>query len=78
MYRALAATRSTMVRVPAGLPVIERDAVRVVALNADERLLLFHTHDPVNPDLGRWWELPGGGIEEGETYRAAAIRELRE
>jgi 8-oxo-dGTP pyrophosphatase MutT (NUDIX family) len=64
--------------VGAGLPVIERDAVRVVVLDTDQRLLLFHTHDPVNPDLGRWWELPGGGIEAGETYLQAAIRELRE
>jgi 8-oxo-dGTP pyrophosphatase MutT (NUDIX family) len=67
-----------MAEVPAGLPVIERDVVRVVMLDAGQRLLLFHTHDPVNPDLGRWWELPGGGIEPGETYTQAAVRELYE
>jgi 8-oxo-dGTP pyrophosphatase MutT (NUDIX family) len=32
-------------------------------------VLLFHTHDPTYPELGEWWELPGGGI---------AVRELRE
>ena len=63
---------------PGELQVIERDVVRVVVLDADERLLLFHTHDPVNPDLGHWWELPGGGIEPAETHQQAAVRELRE
>ena len=41
-------------------------------------MLLLHTHDPDHPDLGRWWELPGGGIDAGETYLDAAIRELHE
>src|SRR6266496_2591895 len=50
----------------------------MVVLDADEHLLLFHTHDPVNPDLGQWWALPGGGIEPEETYQQAAVRELRE
>ncbi len=63
---------------PDDLPVIERSAVRLVLLDACGRLLLFHTHDPDHPELGTWWELPGGGIEPGETYRDAAIRELRE
>jgi 8-oxo-dGTP pyrophosphatase MutT (NUDIX family) len=64
--------------VPDDLPVIERSAVRLVVLDAQDRLLLFHTRDPDHPGLGTWWELPGGGIEPGETYRDAAIRELRE
>ena len=25
-----------------------------------------------------WWELPGGGLDPGETYLEAAIREIRE
>jgi 8-oxo-dGTP pyrophosphatase MutT (NUDIX family) len=61
-----------------GLPVTERSAVRLVVLDAGGKLLLFHTHDTCNPDLGTWWELPGGGIEPGETCQDAAIRELRE
>lgn len=63
---------------PDRLPLVERSAVRLVVLDADARLLLFHTRDPDHPDLGTWWELPGGGIDPGETYLEAAIRELRE
>ena len=61
-----------------GLPVIERSAVRLVVLDAEGKLLLFHTRDLCNPGLGTWWELPGGGIEPGETYHDTAVRELRE
>lgn len=61
-----------------GLPVIERSVVRLVVLDTHDKMLLFHTRDLGNPDLGTWWELPGGGIDPGETYRDAAVRELRE
>lgn len=63
---------------PDDLPIIERSAVRLVVLDIRDRVLLFHTRDPDHPDLGTWWELPGGGIDPGETYVDAAIRELRE
>lgn len=63
---------------PTDLPVVERDAVRVVVLDVEGRVLLFDTRDPGRPELGRWWELPGGGLEPGETYLQAAVRELRE
>lgn len=67
-----------MIALPDDLPVIERSVVRVVVLDADDRVLLFLTRDPLHPEVGTWWELPGGGIEPGETYIDAAIRELRE
>jgi 8-oxo-dGTP pyrophosphatase MutT (NUDIX family) len=64
--------------VPDDLPIFERDAVRIVLRDAADRILLFHTHEMTAPELGEWWELPGGGIDEGETYRDTAVRELGE
>lgn len=61
-----------------GLPVVERDVVRVVVRDAAGRVLLFHTQDPTYPELGTWWELPGGGLEAGESHADAALRELME
>jgi 8-oxo-dGTP pyrophosphatase MutT (NUDIX family) len=58
--------------------VIERNVVRAVVLDAEEKVLLFHTRDPTYPELGQWWELPGGGLEDGETHLQAVIRELAE
>jgi 8-oxo-dGTP pyrophosphatase MutT (NUDIX family) len=58
--------------------VVERSVVRTVVLDAGDHVLLFHTRDPTYPELGTWWELPGGGIEAGETFRTAAVRELAE
>jgi 8-oxo-dGTP pyrophosphatase MutT (NUDIX family) len=56
---------------------LERDAVRVVLTDDGGRVLLLHA---VTPDVGPagWWELPGGGIDDGESYLDAAIREVRE
>ncbi|MBM7785792.1 NUDIX hydrolase [Tenggerimyces flavus] len=65
-------------RLPNDFPVVERTAVRLVLLDAADQLLVFHTHDPNYPELGQWWELPGGGLDKGETYLEAAVRELRE
>lgn len=67
-----------MTELPDDLPVVERTAVRLVVLDVDDRLLLFVARDPGQPRLGTWWELPGGGLDPGETYREAAVRELRE
>ncbi|MET8353060.1 MULTISPECIES: NUDIX domain-containing protein [unclassified Micromonospora] len=67
-----------MIELPRDLPILERRAVRVVVLDDTDRVLLFHTRDPDHPRLGTWWELPGGGMDPGETYRDTAVRELRE
>jgi 8-oxo-dGTP pyrophosphatase MutT (NUDIX family) len=60
------------------LPVVQRKCVRVVVLDRDHQVLLLATHDPTYPELGTWWEFPGGGIDDGETLAEAAARELWE
>lgn len=65
-------------RPPSDLPVERRSVVRLVVLDAERRVLLFRIHEVAHPEQGTCWELPGGGIEPGESYAAAAVRELRE
>lgn len=59
-------------------PFIERNVVRAVVLDSAERVLLLQVGEFGNPEFGTAWELPGGGIEAGETHEQAVIRELRE
>lgn len=60
------------------LPVVRRSAVRLVVIDVDERVLLLKIREPRHPEQGTVWELPGGGIDTGETYVEAAVRELAE
>jgi 8-oxo-dGTP pyrophosphatase MutT (NUDIX family) len=57
---------------------VERTSVRVVLQDAGGRVLLFDTIDPLMPQTGRWHELPGGGMEAGESVAQTAARELLE
>lgn len=57
---------------------LRRNAARVVLLDRDGRVLLLRASDPADPGKGTWWEIPGGGIEPGETSDDAARRELLE
>jgi ADP-ribose pyrophosphatase YjhB (NUDIX family) len=53
-----------------------RRAGRVVVLDPDGRVLLLRYDD--EPPDGRHWATPGGGLNPGESYAAAASRELAE
>ena len=58
--------------------VVERSAVRLVLLDARQSVLLLHSRD-LNDDVpGSAWELPGGGVEPGESFLMTALREVRE
>jgi 8-oxo-dGTP pyrophosphatase MutT (NUDIX family) len=59
-----------------GCRVTERLAVRIVCLDAADRVLLLEWEDPFNG--AQIWEPPGGGIEHGENPIDAARRELAE
>ncbi|TDV57239.1 NUDIX domain-containing protein [Actinophytocola oryzae] len=63
---------------PDDLPVERRDAVRLVVVDEGGHVLLFRTRSVTRPELGLWWELPGGGVDPGESYLDTAHRELRE
>jgi ADP-ribose pyrophosphatase YjhB (NUDIX family) len=53
-----------------------RQAVRVLLLDEDDRLLLFRG---VQPETGSaFWFPAGGGLEDGEEGREAAVREVAE
>ncbi|WP_448640588.1 NUDIX hydrolase [Geodermatophilus sp. URMC 63] len=58
-----------------------RPTARVVVLDPDRRVLLLGARltDPaVPPGDVLFWYTPGGGVEDGETVRQAAVRELAE
>jgi len=58
------------------VPLRLRRAGRVIVLDPEDRVLLFRYDD--GPPNGRHWCTPGGGLNEGEDYRAGARRELFE
>jgi 8-oxo-dGTP pyrophosphatase MutT (NUDIX family) len=60
-----------------------RPTVRLIVLNEQRRVLLFKIKDavpldPQQPELTTYWVTPGGGVEPGESYEEAGIRELWE
>jgi 8-oxo-dGTP pyrophosphatase MutT (NUDIX family) len=57
---------------------VDRRAARVLLLDGQDRLLLFHGRDPLHAARGQWWFTPGGGLDPGESPAQGAVRELLE
>lgn len=55
-----------------------RLAARVITVNDQDQALLFETVDSARPERESRWISPGGGLDDGETYAEAALRELAE
>lgn len=58
--------------------VVDRLAARVLLVDEQARVLLFHGCDPADRGAGSWWFTPGGGREDGESAQECAARELHE
>lgn len=56
-----------------------RPSARLLVLDPESKLLLFRFVHKEGPMAGAdFWATPGGGVEPGESFAQAAIRELRE
>lgn len=55
----------------------ERSTARLVLADRDDAVLLFLTHGADHSVAPRWIT-PGGGVDEGEDFAQAGVRELRE
>ncbi|MEZ5557998.1 MAG: NUDIX domain-containing protein [Pseudomonadales bacterium] len=60
------------VRVPDGA----RPASRLLTLDPGNRVLYLHARETGSGR--RFWVMPGGGLEPGESFESAALREARE
>lgn len=57
------------------MKLIERDASRLLVLSPRGRALLLRLEPSFRDPF---WVTPGGGLDDGESFEAAAMRELRE
>jgi 8-oxo-dGTP pyrophosphatase MutT (NUDIX family) len=58
-------------------PRKRRATVRVILVDEADRTLLFEDSDPGLPEF-RWWVVPGGGMDPGESEAETAVREVAE
>ncbi len=57
----------------------QRPSSRLLIVDRGGRVLLFRYLHKKGPLAGQdFWSTPGGGVEDGETFQQAAIRELKE
>ena len=57
---------------------VDRNAARVLLVDAAHRVLLLRWVHAGAPERGSWWITPGGGLDDGEAYLDGAVRELFE
>lgn len=50
----------------------------MIVLDPQDRLLLINAKDPARRSGAGWWEVPGGGMDPGETSEQTVRRELWE
>ncbi len=56
-----------------------RPCVGVMLFNPEGLVWIGRRFEKQNDDgIGKWWQMPQGGIDEGEDIEAAAMRELYE
>ena len=56
-----------------------RPCVGIMLINRDGLVWMGRRFEKQNDDgVGKWWQMPQGGIDKGEDARAAALRELAE
>ncbi|MDR1388169.1 MAG: NUDIX domain-containing protein [Propionibacteriaceae bacterium] len=61
---------------PRRRPVVQRRAARLVVRS--QGLVLLQLDCDPGLDQAVWWTTPGGGLDAGESFAQAALRELRE
>ncbi len=64
------------VMLPEDRPFVRRTGARVLVV-AESDVLLIQDRDLGVPGSS-WWATPGGGVDPGESFRSAAVRELWE